>query len=234
MERAPFKPVYWDDYSRTSFQTGDVLPLIRKNLEKAFEAFYVVFGPSWDHRCGYACNAFTDTLILFEVGIFEEKTEPVTHTVEFRHMEGCRYAFSHFIKDLGASIGMVFPGRPLPMSPPPFPGQAEPTDEAIRDSCNFINELIGPNSPRSMAVQGLRSVGGMAVKRPQNFRGHGSHLIGPTLLMFKRFQDDDEMRMGIMYAIAGMAKGCPENALLVAALEEGREDPNPHVRRLAN
>ena len=73
----------------------------------------------------------------------------------------------------------------------------------------------------------------MAAKRPQNFRGHGAKLIGPTLQMLKRFHDDDEMRMGIMYALAGMAEGCPENALLAAALEEGREDPNPHVRRLA-
>lgn len=233
MERAPFRPIYWGDYSRTSFQTEDGLPIIRQKLESAFQDFHAVFVASSEHRCGYSVDAFPETYIVFEVGIFEEKTEPVTHTVEFRHMDGCRYACSHFITNLGASIGMVFPGRPLPMGPPALPGETEPTDEAIRNSCNFIHELIGPDSQRSMAVQGLRSLGGMAAKRPQNFQGHGAKLIGATLLMLKRFHDDDEMRMGIMYALAGMAKGCPDNLLLTAALKEGREDSNPLVRRLA-
>ena len=156
MDRVPFKPVYWGEYSRTSVQTPDAVPVIRNKLETAFAAFNVVFDPSNETRGGYACSAYPGTYIEFEVGLFEEPTEPVTHTVEFRSMQGCRYASSHFITNLGASIGMQFPGRPLPMGPPPFP-QPEPSEAALKQSCDFVFNLIAADSPRSMAVQGLRS-----------------------------------------------------------------------------
>lgn len=232
IERAPYRPIYWGDYARTSYETADDVPAIRKKLEAAFAAHNVRASSSSQHCCGYSCSVFSETLLEFEVGIFEEKTVPVTHTVEFRHMYGCRYDGSHFITKLGESVGMVFPGRPLPMGPPPLPFQEEPSEAAVLQMCDFVYDLISAGSPRSMVVQGLRSVSNMASSNPKRFSGPAYKLIAQTVLTLERFKEDDEMRMAAMCAIASMAKAVPDE-LLTAALEEGKLDENPHVRRLA-
>lgn len=231
-ERAPFRPIYWGDYARTSCETTDDVPAIRRKLETAFQAYHVTATPSKEHRCGYSCTVFSETFLEFEVGIFEEKTVPVKHTVEFRHMYGCRYDGGNFITKLGESIGMVFPGRPMPMGPPPLPFQEEPSEAAVLRMCDFLNDLISAESPRSMVVQGLRSVSNMASSNPKRFSGPAYKLIGQTVSALERFKEDEEMRMAAMCAIASMAKAVP-NELLSVALEEGRLDENPHVRRLA-
>lgn len=229
-ERAPAVPAYWGALARTSCRTADDVPAVRNTLTTAFAAHDVVFAASAQHRCGYSCSAFPGTLIEFEVGIFEESREPTRHVVEFRHMFGCRYAASHFITHLGESIGMIFPGRPLPMGPPPLPNPIEPSEEAVRQSCDFLRSLIAGDSSRSMVEQGLRSV---AATRPHLFLGPAAGLIAPTVDVLKRFEDDDEMRMAATFALAAMAKVCPADMRIAAALARGRLDPNPHVRRLA-
>ncbi len=229
-ERAPTIPVYWGELARTSCRTADDVPAIRNTLTTAFEAHQVVFAASAQHRCGYSCSAFPGTLIEFEVGIFEESREPMRHVVEFRHMFGCRYAASHFITSFGESIGMFFPGRPLPMGPPPFMDSIEPSEAAVRQSCDFLRSLLASDSSRSMVEQGLRSV---AATKPLLFLGPAACLISPTVDVLKRFEDDDEMRMAATFALASMAKVCPGDMRIAAALAKGRLDQNPHVRRLA-
>ena len=232
IERAPFKPVYWGDYARTSYETAEDVPTLRRKLEAAFQAHNVTATPSTQHRCGYSCSVFSETLIEFEVGIFEERTVTVRHTVEFRQMYGCRYAGGQFITKLGESVGMVFPGRPMPMGPPPLPFQEEPSEASVLQMCDFVYDLLSAASPRSMVVQGLRSVSNMATSNPKRFSGPAYKLIAQTVLAFERFKEDDEMRMAAMCAMANMARAFPDE-LLSAALAEGRLDENPHVRRLA-
>jgi hypothetical protein len=168
-EEAPPFPFYLQP-AHTSFRSNKSLVNIRSELEKKFSECSVVFAPL-DDACGYSCSALQKLSVVdIDVNIYEEENK--TLLVEFRHLKGCRYAFSEVSELLANSLEVEFFGASsYSFSPPELKDDALPELPVLQRGesselkcnddvcdCKFAMDLLSSSS-RHTLLQGLRATG---------------------------------------------------------------------------
>jgi hypothetical protein len=234
---APSLPSYLRP-AKTSFRSVKPIAFLMPELEHAFELYSVNFMAGENGPCTYACSVMVLlAMVEFEVRIFAADCKE--HLIEFRHLSGCRYAFSSSFNNISqkfVEVSSVSTHVPMKFAPLPF-GDLEdlemPSLAMSRNVDHEVNMIASTASFDSM-LQGVRAVGSI---HDIDMNGFGMPLAKRVTELASSKTESDELRGVAMGALANIAS--IENISLdwlnssVDTVVAGVEDEQPHVRREA-
>lgn len=233
---APLFPFYLKA-AKTSFTSGQSVPILMQELEHAFESFSVHYNVDEKSPFTYACSMLLQlALVEFEVRVFAMESQE--HLVEFHHMSGCRYSFSDAYSKLSETFGVTH--VPMKLAPIVICDDFDMPTLSPSPSCVIDHEmsLLSDGAGLDLKFQGARAVGSSTDNVDMFIEdGFGMPLANRISELASSSNGNDELRSVCMGSVANLAS--MENVSMnwlnntVDTVVAGVEDDHPHIRREA-
>lgn len=234
-------PIYFGELAHHTYACPKPLPAIQAEFKAMMSKLHMTYEANPDVAAGLCVQAthqFNYIEVMVDIFLF-----PEGHTVSFRHVRGDRFVVNNFIHlVLCPELNFTPLGHLLPSSPPALPPYLQTqltAAQELESEANSIQITMDMlTAERGRIIQGLSSFwSGLSSKTDYYVQGGRGLTVALGVVDLFQREGDDEMRILCMGGLSVVLKSpnlCPHlHVVLARVVEQGKQDPNFHVRHYA-